>query len=93
MEQKATEGSLGVLSGRGFEPPPPDDILTLAAQRPLGRRSSTVEHPPCKREVGGSSPFAGTNNFKSLREFSKEWWGRMATSGVTIHVILAAHTG
>jgi hypothetical protein len=26
-----------------------------------GRRSSTVEHPPCKREVGGSSPFAGTN--------------------------------
>ena len=26
------------------------------------RRSSTVEHPPCKREVGGSSPFAGTTS-------------------------------
>jgi hypothetical protein len=26
------------------------------------RRSSTVEHPPCKREVGGSSPFAGTSS-------------------------------
>ena len=30
------------------------------------RRSSTVEHPPCKREVGGSSPFAGTNDISGL---------------------------
>ncbi len=29
--------------------------------RSAGRRSSTVEHPPCKREVAGSSPAAGTS--------------------------------
>ena len=33
------------------------------------RRSSTVEHPPCKREAGGSSPFAGTRSpaFQPIR--------------------------
>ena len=34
--------------------------LLRLPKAPARRRSSTVEHPPCKREVAGSSPAAGT---------------------------------